>query len=81
MEPHSNAVSTISQVVDLLHGESSDYPVTHHILADLTGAFIGRVHGLSSRAGLAPPTMAEFRLIISVLFAQTLSSLNARPCI
>ncbi|MDQ6947094.1 MAG: DUF4062 domain-containing protein, partial [Actinomycetota bacterium] len=77
VERGADTRKSVQQVLEILHDEMSDHPVTIDLVSSLIGWFLERLHGLPSAAGFAPQSMEELRLVLDVLFGEGLVTLKA----
>jgi hypothetical protein len=72
-----DARKPVQQILDILHNEMSDHPVTVDLVSNLITWFLERLHDLPSATGFAPQSMEELRLLLDVLFGESLRTLKA----
>lgn len=73
----TDARQSMHQTLDILYDEMTDNPVTIEVVSNLVMWFLDRIHGLPTASGFAPQSMEELRLLLEVLFGDTLRTLKA----
>lgn len=77
VEQPNDSHKSVQQILEILHGEMSDHPVTVDLVSNLITWFLERLHDLPSATGFAPQSMQELRLLLDVLFGEGLQTLKA----
>jgi hypothetical protein len=67
----------VNKLLDLVHHDMFDQPVTAKIAAKLMSRFIERLHNFSEPAGFTPDSVQELGIALDELFGDTLTLLQA----
>jgi hypothetical protein len=67
----------VNKILDLLHRDMAEQPLSTSIVATLMSDFIGRLCGFFDTSGFRPASMDELKLVLTELFADSLSTLRA----
>ena len=74
---NSDGSEIVNKLLNLVHHDMFDQPVTAKIAANLMSRFIERLHNFSGQAGFTPDSAQELGIVLDELFGDTLTLLQA----